>query len=70
MPRQHERLLPIEARTFAFGEPLPAADVIFVGALIHWVFCLTTNFQGDFGRILSYLASRAQRPARRSVAHH
>eukprot|EP00964_Phaeocystis_antarctica_P143350 scaffold108890_cov69-Phaeocystis_antarctica.AAC.2 len=35
----------MHSRVFSFGEPLNVtADVVFVGALIHWVFCLTANF--------------------------
>ena len=50
----------VTARTFSFGDELPAVDVIFCGALIHWVFCLTADFHQDFDRIVSYLASRAK----------
>ena len=45
----------VDAEVFSFGNPLPEADVVFCGALIHWVFCLTADFKGDFKRILDYL---------------
>lgn len=41
---------------FSFGAPLPAAaDLVICGALIHWVFCRTANFQNNFDRIFGYL---------------
>ena len=45
----------VHGRIFHFGEALPKVDVAFCGALIHWVFCLTADFRGDFDRILRYL---------------
>ena len=51
----------VNASVFSFGDILPTADVIFCGALIHWVFCLTANFQQDFNRIVHYLARSARR---------
>ena len=48
-----ESILP---REFSFGAALPAtADVVFCGALIHWVFCRTADFQNSFDRIFDYL---------------
>ena len=56
-----ERALPIHARGFDFGKtPIPQTDVVFVGALIHWVFCLTADFGGSFGRVLDYLTAHAR----------
>ena len=56
-----ERALPIHARDFEFGKtPIPQTDVVFVGALIHWVFCLTADFGGSFGRVLDYLTANAR----------
>ena len=44
------------AQTFSFGDEMPRkADLVYVGSLIHWVWCLTANFEGDFERILRYL---------------
>lgn len=37
--------------------PLPKSDIVFCGALIHWIFCLTSIFKGDFHEILQYLFS-------------
>jgi hypothetical protein len=46
----------VYAETFDFGSPMPRkADLVYVGSLIHWVWCLTANFEGDFERILRYL---------------
>ena len=46
----------IHAHNAVFGTvPLPISDVVFCGALIHWIFCLTSNFRGDFYGILEYL---------------
>ena len=51
-------------REFSFGATLPAtADVVFCGALIHWVFCRTANFQNSFDRIFDYLLA-AVRPGK------
>ena len=50
----------IKGRQFKFGQPLPSADVVFCGALIHWVFCLTADFEGDFLRIVQYVAKSAR----------
>ena len=51
----------IRPRAFSFGEAFPAkADVVFVGALIHWVFTCTANF-GRFDSILEYLATATDR---------
>ena len=56
-----ESILP---REFSFGAALPAtADVVFCGALIHWVFCRTADFQNSFDRIFDYLLS-AVRPGK------
>ena len=50
----------IVPRTLSFGENTTAiADVVFAGAIIHWVFCLTADYQGDFGKVLDYLVSKA-----------
>ena len=51
----------VDGRVFSFGDALPEADVVFCGALIHWVFCLTADFKGDFLRIVQYLAKAARR---------
>lgn len=42
-------------KVFNFGERLPTVDVALCGALIHWVFCRTANFQNSFDRIFQYL---------------
>ena len=34
---------------------------VFVGALIHWVFCLTANFAGSFDNVLQYIFRLAAR---------
>ena len=52
----------MHSRVFSFGEPLNVtADVVFVGALIHWVFCLTANFAGSFDNVLRYIFRLAAR---------
>ena len=46
-------------REFSFGNPFPTkADVVFMGALIHWVFTCTANF-GKFDPIIEYLLTAA-----------
>ena len=45
----------ITPSVFNFGERLPTVDVALCGALIHWVFCRTANFQNSFDRIFQYL---------------
>ena len=51
----------VQGKMFAFGDPLPfVADVVFCGAIIHWVFCLTANFEGNFTRILEYIRAAAK----------
>ena len=46
----------LHAETFDFGNSMPRkADLVYVGSLIHWVWCLTANFEGDFERIMWYL---------------
>ena len=50
----------VQGRVFSFGDTLPKADVAFCGALIHWVFCLTADFKGDFSRIVQYLATNIE----------
>lgn len=45
----------VRPRVFSFGEPFETkSDVVFVGALIHWVFTCTANF-GEFDAIMDYL---------------
>eukprot|EP00326_Haptolina_ericina_P024663 CAMPEP_0181184346 /NCGR_PEP_ID=MMETSP1096-20121128/8915_1 /TAXON_ID=156174 ORGANISM="Chrysochromulina ericina, Strain CCMP281" /NCGR_SAMPLE_ID=MMETSP1096 /ASSEMBLY_ACC=CAM_ASM_000453 /LENGTH=249 /DNA_ID=CAMNT_0023273097 /DNA_START=19 /DNA_END=769 /DNA_ORIENTATION=- len=57
-----ERTLSVVAKEFTFGEtPIPPADIVYCGALIHWVFCLTANFEGSFRRVLQYLVAQAPR---------
>ena len=57
---------PLVARTihpesFSFGAKFPTkADVVVVGALIHWVFTCTANF-GRFDKILDYLMTATSR---------
>ena len=53
----------LNASVFSFGGPVPtAADVVFCGAIIHWVLCLTADFSGQgFGGILRYLLRYASR---------
>lgn len=38
------------------GVPLPKFDVVFCGAIIHWIFSLTADFR-NFDSIISYLNS-------------
>ena len=47
----------LRASVFSFGSPMPTtAQVLFCGAILHWVFCLTANFASKgFGGILKYL---------------
>ena len=48
--------LALNAESFDFGSKLPwKADVLYLGSLIHWVWCLTANFEGSFPRIMQYL---------------
>jgi SAM-dependent methyltransferase/predicted Ser/Thr protein kinase len=47
----------IRAELFSFGDPLPLkyrSDVVFVGALIHWIFTCTAQFK-NFASIFEYL---------------
>lgn len=45
----------VEPHEFSFGEPFAQkVDVMFVGALIHWVFTCTAAF-GRFDKIMAYL---------------
>lgn len=45
----------VTARLFSFGDEIPnKADVLYMGSLIHWVWCLTADFGGDFTRIIRY----------------
>ena len=49
----------IHPQTFSFGAEFPyKADVVFVGALIHWVFTCTADF-GRFDRIMDYIKTAA-----------
>lgn len=46
----------IRPSEFSFGAQLPnPADVVICGALIHWVFCRTADFQNSFDKIFEYL---------------
>lgn len=50
-----EKLSTVEPHEFSFGQPFPQrVDVMFVGALIHWVFTCTADF-GRFNKIMAYL---------------
>tara|TARA_B100001287_G_C22671220_1_gene525358 strand:+ start:1553 stop:2266 length:714 start_codon:yes stop_codon:yes gene_type:complete len=47
----------IKGHVFSFGEDIKEKfDVVFCGALIHWIFSLTANFR-NFDSIISYLQS-------------
>jgi len=46
-------------QVFSFGDPFPTADVVVMGAIINWVFSMTSDF-GDFGAIMSYLFERVR----------
>ncbi len=47
----------IQESVFSFGDKLNQTfDVVFCGALIHWIFSLTANFR-NFDDIISYLYS-------------
>eukprot|EP00939_MAST-03C_sp_MAST-3C-sp1_P004281 g4281.t1 len=51
----------IHPAVFSFGDVFPIkADVVFVGALIHWVFTCTANF-GRFDAILDYIATAVKK---------
>jgi SAM-dependent methyltransferase len=50
----------IHAKKFSFGDELPQGDIIFMGALIHWVYSCTALF-GSFGDIFSYLKNGAKK---------
>ncbi|CAL6338225.1 unnamed protein product [Bathycoccus prasinos] len=44
------------AKVFNFGADFPMkADIVYMGSLIHWVWCLTADFQGDFEHIMEYV---------------
>lgn len=45
---------PVKTRKFSFGDQLPETDIIFMGALIHWVYSCTALY-GNFDKIFSYL---------------
>lgn len=47
----------VDGQVYSFGDPLPAVHVAFCGAIVHWIFCLTADFQGDFSRILRYISA-------------
>jgi SAM-dependent methyltransferase/predicted Ser/Thr protein kinase len=52
-----ENMLRIRAELFSFGDPLPLkyrSDVVFVGALIHWIYTCTAKFK-NFANIFEYL---------------
>jgi len=52
---KHQKVTNIKPSTFSFGDPLSIqSEVMFVGALIHWVFSCTANF-GEFNSIFRYL---------------
>jgi len=52
---KHQKVMNIKPSIFSFGDPLSIqAEVMFVGALIHWVFSCTANF-GEFNSIFRYL---------------
>ena len=44
----------INVKKFSFGDVLPKADVMTMGALIHWVYSCTALY-GNFDKIFSYL---------------
>ena len=52
-----------DAKVFSFGQPVPMrADVVFCGAILHWIFCLTATFathgfRGILGYLLRYASS-------------
>jgi len=46
----------VHVEKFSFGDPLPRADVMTMGALIHWVYSCTALY-GSFDKIFSYLNS-------------
>jgi hypothetical protein len=48
-------------QTFSFGSKFPSkVDVVFVGALIHWVYTCTADF-GKFNLIMDYLLTAARK---------
>lgn len=54
--------LAVTGQKFTFGdEQLPVADVVFAGALIHWVYCLTSAYKGRFDRILKEFVAAARK---------
>jgi len=47
----------INESVYSFGEPINEKfDVVFCGAIIHWIFSLTADFR-NFNSIISYLDS-------------
>ena len=52
----------VRASQFSFGDPpLTKADVVYMGSLIHWVWCLTADFNGNFINILRYVTRFAKK---------
>jgi hypothetical protein len=52
----------LRASQFSFGDPpLTKADVVYMGSLIHWVWCLTADFNGNFINILMYVTHFAKK---------
>jgi len=51
---QHLGLNGITAKPYSFGEPQKATDIVFMGALIHWIYSCT-GLYGNFKDIAKYL---------------
>jgi hypothetical protein len=45
-----------KAEPYSFGDPHCPADIVFMGALIHWIYSCTALY-GDFGKIFKYIRS-------------
>lgn len=44
----------MSAQYFKFGSVFPSSDIVFCGAIIHWIFSLTADFR-SFDKIIQYL---------------
>ena len=53
----------LHAKVGSFGDALPIdkPDVVFVGAILHWIYCITSDFKGDFDAIFRYLFQYARK---------
>ena len=55
--KQHTSITNINESVYSFGDVINEKyDVVFCGAIVHWIFSLTADFR-NFDSILSYLSS-------------